>query len=296
MKIRRDYMDKTTFDNIIRENLINAASIDHLDTNSYSDEYPNYYNNSAFTSFVDQMKCDYKSAYAKYINGKGSELKPQKSAPPKMASVASSSRFCYLALRDGAEVLGGKDAVEFEYSCKNIKGIRGGTPPQMDAYIANDNIFVEVKCHEIFDTHKIVLSKQYKDLLCGQNSDFGFSSITEYSEKEIAISSNEFGLKEDTAMFDTKQFICHLLGIKSNKDKDEKATLIYLFFKPKTPNLEQQSEIDRIFEELKDEIKNVFNNKSIQNFIRVNNIQLKAVAEYAEVMSSLTKDNMIILY
>ena len=43
-----------------------------------------------------------------------------------------------------------------------------------------------------------------------------------------------FGDKHATIkLFDLNQLSCHLNGIASNKDANTKATLIYLFFKPK---------------------------------------------------------------
>ena len=92
-----------------------------------------------------------------------------------MASVASSSRFAYLALRCGAQAIGGTDHVEFEHECR-IQGIRG-TAPQLDAYTADENgnpIYVEVKCHEIFDPHKIELKAAYWENIYGEKNAFGF--------------------------------------------------------------------------------------------------------------------------
>lgn len=83
-----------------------------------------------------------------------------------MASVASSSRFCYLALKDGAEAIGGTGDVVFEKECK-IKGV-GGTAPQLDAYVASENIFVEAKCHEMFDEKTTVMRESYQEYIIGK--------------------------------------------------------------------------------------------------------------------------------
>ena len=187
-------MDKSVFDEILRENVKDALGLD-LFGYLCGNLYPNHYNNCSFANFTLQMMNNYPKHYEKYNLGKGSELKPQGTKPPKMASVASSSRFCYLALRNGAMALGGSGDVDFEHSCP-VFGIRG-TPPQMDAYIKNENIFVEVKCHEIFDFHKIKLSSQYYDLLFGDSSDFDFHYKPADAKKEFEIPRSEFGLKKD---------------------------------------------------------------------------------------------------
>ncbi|WP_419516732.1 hypothetical protein [Megamonas funiformis] len=54
--------------------------------------------------------------------------------------------------------------------------------------------------------------------------------------------------------------------------------------------------MEKVFEELQAEIKNIFSSKPIQIFISNNNIELSAIAEYAKVMEPLSKDNTIILF
>lgn len=104
-----------------------------------------------------------------------------------------------------------------------------------------------------------------------------------------------FGDKHATIKrFDYKQLICHLMGIASSKDTSTRATLIYLFFKPKSAKY--TVELENLFDELEHEIHMVFDNKHIRSFIRKNNIQLKAYAECDYVMQALNKDNIIELY
>lgn len=108
-------------------------------------------------------------------------------------------------------------------------------------------------------------------------------------------SLNLFGDKQATIKrFDYKQFICHLMGIASSKDINTKATLIYLFFKPKSAKY--SVELDNLFDELEHEIRLVFDNKHIRSFIKKNSIRLKAYAECDYVMKALSKDNIIELY
>lgn len=155
-------MKKEEFDNIIKENIAKTIGNDHfgytiLET---SKTYNNYYNKQSFFKFIEDMKSShYHKAFCAYCDGKGSELIEHMGRygklPPKMASVASSSRFCFLALKDGASAINGTGEVKFEYECK-IEGITG-IAPQLDAYVQNENIFIEAKCHEIFDTHHIIM-------------------------------------------------------------------------------------------------------------------------------------------
>ncbi len=285
-------MDKTTFDGILKQNIVNSIGADVF---GYIGKkpYPNYYNNSVFSAFVYQMMTYYPKHFDKYSAGKGGELNPVNNEPPKMASVASSSRFCYLALRDGTEVFGNGCKVDFEHECR-IKGIIG-TAPQMDAYVENGDIFIEVKCHEIFDSHKVVLKKQYKKLVIGKENGFFEKDVSVENEKEFEIPLSEFGISGNCSMLYIKQLICHLLGVRDNK-KGEKATLLYLFFKPKGATENEQNEIDSLFEVLEQQIKTVFESTPIRSFAERNNIELKAVAQESEVMCRLTHKNLITLY
>ena len=284
-------MKKQDFDNILKQNVINSNGIDFF---GCGNNYPFYYNDHIFDAFKNQMMTEYNNHFRSYSKGKGNELQKNGNKPAKMAQVASSSRFCYLALRNIPDI-------EFEHACPII-GITG-TPPQMDAYM-KDNTFIEVKCHEMFDKHQIMLSKQYFNYIFGENNDFGLEFIPKEKMSDFGIKENnsKFEIPFDIMnirqpeMFDFKQLLCHLLGIKSHKKPNESATFVYLFFKPKTSTEVQQKEIDSVFEKLANEIQEIFNSNPIQKFIQNNNITLKAVAEYAEVMSPLTKENIIYLY
>lgn len=291
-------MNKEEFDNILRKNLTAQTG-----QNSFGykvswkkDAYINYYKKNEFEKFLLEMQSPkYQSIFERYKNGEGSELKEYKRGgreyPPKMASVASSSRFCYLALRDGAEGLGGSGSVDFEHGCP-IKGI-AGTAPQLDAYIPNENIYVEAKCHEIFDQHKITMKKAYWNLIYGPGNEFGFPAREKTNEEtfEIPLSSFGFEAEKQSSMFDIKQFICHLLGIAAQEKGDVPASLVYLFFKPKVQQSDEVAEIDKIFCALQKEIEIVFGSKQVRHFIEKNNIRLGAIAEYAEVMEVLTAEN-----
>lgn len=77
-------------------------------------------------------------------------------------------------------------------------------------------------------------SSLYQDLVFGKENDFGFEVMNKPNEEEFEILLRAFGIEKSHSMFDIKQFLCHLLGIASQKRNTEYVTLVYLFFKPKT--------------------------------------------------------------
>lgn len=286
-------MKKSTFDNIISQNLLSQVGPDsfgyHIaETNT---TYPFYFTPEAFDHFVKDMNMNYPSAHEAYSRGKGSELKQAAGGkhPPKMASVASSSRFCYLALRDGAQAFGSSAPVFFEKECR-INGI-SGTAPQLDACIPSENIFFEVKCHEIFDPHTIELRNVYWNHIYGPGNDFGFSPQENPGSQSFHIPLGQFGITGERTMFDIKQLLCHLLGIRSTEKHP--ATLIYLFFKPISDTPEVQAELDELFRKLSEEIHAIFHSAPIRYFCQKNQIDLRAVAECAYVMESAADTNII---
>lgn len=281
-------MNKREFDNVILKNLEIQLGEDKFGYRTADGRiYPMYYTEEAFAEFVVEADLpDYKGReLEERTNSEG------KVTPPKMASVASSSRFCYLALKDGAEAIGGTGDVVFEKECK-INGV-GGTAPQLDAYIASENIFVEAKCHEMFDKKTTIMRTAYQEYIISQKEGIGFNVPADLRVEKgyFNIPYVDFGFTKEFHSFDFKQFLCHLLGIAC---KGENAKLVYLFFKPK--NVEKQDTIDKVFEELGEEIKMAFDNEYITKFCDKNNIKLQAVAEYSEVMEPLTEKNQIVLY
>ncbi len=289
-------MKKTEFDDIIKQNLIKRYGEDKFGY-CLSKNYENYYSKNEFEAFLTEMKEKFPTAFSQYDFGKGSELKEQKgrhgSYPPKMASVASSSRFCYISLRNGGKAIGTDEPVEFEVGLK-IEGI-DGISPQLDACFLKKNIFIEAKCHEIFDNHKVILKEKYWEHLYGKDNKFAFPVKDKTCEKEFEIPLNKFGIEKANSMFDIKQLLCHLMAIASQKDAEACATLIYLFFMPKTDDGEASEKINQVFDELKEEIKNIFCSEPIKCFTEKNKIKLIAIAQHAEVMEELTNENIIYL-
>lgn len=281
-------LTKEKFDAIIKSNLIKSdVSADDFGYDINGQNYDLYYANSCFKTFVEDMEKNYLQHYTKYDKGKGSELESHDGKPPKMASVGSSSRFCYLALRD---VVG----VEFEKSCSFQ---RGGTPPQLDAYIPQEycDIFVEVKCHEIFDSHKIKMKNKYLTHFKENNIFPDIASNAIEGEEEFTAPLSLFGIDKESSHFDVKQFICHLLGIAANTGK-KPAKLVYLFFIPDVEDEQTKKEIKEFFDLLQGEIKAVFTSEPIVKFCKDNNISLSAIAEKSKTMETLTTENTVVLF
>jgi hypothetical protein len=282
---------KSWFDGVILNNLIQKG-FGPFGYTMGSSTYPTYYSREAFSAFLLEMGFCHPKHHNRYLNGQGSELLETKT-PPKMASVASSSRFAYLALRWGAEALGGTQCVEFEHECR-IQGIRG-TAPQLDAYTRDaqgNPILIEVKCHEIFDPHTIELSTAYWDLLYAEGNDFGLSPAEEKpTADKFQVPLSSFAIGKDHSMMDVKQLLCHLMGIASQKQPNQPATLVYLFFKPQATG-EDKFTVERIFSELIAEMNGIFNSAPIRSFCRKHQIHLKALIEEAPVMERLTEHNI----
>ena len=287
-------INKIQFDYLIKKNLVDMLGNDSFGYEIAGRSYDVYYNREAYKKFIAEMQsAKYNKFYDQYNRGQGSELIEKGNKPPKMASVASSSRFCYLALRDVCKQFSTNGNIIFEHGCK-INGVRG-TGAQLDAYLPEENIYFEVKCHEIFGNHENTLSKSYWKLLYGRENDFGFPHAEGPQITEFQFKLNDFGIDKRKARFDIKQLLCHLLGIASQKDKNTPVKLVFLFFKPKMDLESEQNQVDAVFEELKDEIKSIFSSKPIQNFTSKNNIKLSAIAEYSKVMEPLSKENIIVL-
>ena len=89
-----------------------------------------------------------------------------------------------------------------------------------------------------------------------------------------------------------------MIGISSEKEKlgRDNVKLIYLFFKPKTSDEAINQQIEKIFGDLADEIKKIFESEHIRDFAKKYNICLDAIAEHSEIMESVMKSDMIKLY
>ncbi len=195
----------------------------------------------------------------RYGNGRGNEFKTG-----KFYSVGSSSRFAVSSFSEATaqglvelirklEINGKIEDVSITLEeGLSINGIPSNTTlPQIDVVIrtnSGDTYFVEVKCHEIFDTNehkriklkwKYLQAEPFKRLplnfgtLSKQSVTENGRSIDYISVDENFLFANDFGFKLSTTHFDLKQFICHLMGIVSygSKNTDQKIHFYYLFYK-----------------------------------------------------------------
>lgn len=257
------YQDlKDLFDGLIKDNLIKAGvnpnDFGYVHTNNKT--YNNYYTNQKFNAFTNNMAGNYKAIFDKYSKGQGSELKEKSNQPPKMASVASSSRFCYLGLKDAdiavfPEFIGEKGNGKFKFEEDLPNGL-SGTNPQMDAYYEGKNtiFYFEFKCQELLEGHKqpANLSDSYDNLI-NQIDPQGTANIR--------------GLK--TERFDAKQFFTHLSGV-IKQDLNKKKVLSFVYFCPN--NL--PAGLKLVYQELENEINDIFTKPEIMAFCKANNITL----------------------
>ena len=273
-------MSKSKFDEYLKDqtgtpDLFGYSVLPNNDMDYKNHFYGVYYNNDEFARFCKEMKENYSEIYNAYANGKGSELI---GTPPKMASVASSSRFCYLALRDASitdidkDVKVGKTKFEFEKDLP-VKVIDGQNP-QIDAfYDSEDSVyFFEFKCHEIFDNHDKTLSRQYDKFL--QKWD-----IPRDSDK---IPSYEFG--GQFQRFDLKQFITHLTGISCHNCKGKKKIFSYVFFEP---NCDSYNGVNFkiIYNKLRDEIKQLFSCDNVKYICQLSDYIIKKEKNSNEIIN-----------
>lgn len=311
--------DKEMFDSIIKTNLllsgINSGAFCYsiLQKDGTVSEHPLYYSETAFDIFIKEMQTIYPHHYIKYSGntnatqnkgGVGGELieKPGRYGltPPKMASVASSSRFCYLALRNGTDVLVNNkyisgDNIEFEKECRIFTDI--STAPQLDGFIEQEgyNIYIEAKCHEIFDNHKVVLKNKYWDYFENDNVLRPFLSKAETDDETFTLPLSLFGIDKKSSRFDIKQLLCHLFGIKEQKG-NKRAKLVYLFFEPVADNNKDYIFANKVFDELSTEIKLIFESDIIKKFCEAYNIELIAIKEKSRIMEPLNKYNKHTIY
>ena len=266
-------------------------------------EYGVYFKWPYFCSeIVQKMK---ESDHASYITGAGSELsehtKNGKRIPASMSSVASSSRFCYLSLKDSDfsvfRIKNYTNNRRFEEKMPIVKG--AGTPPHMDCYYEDDEELVcfECKCHEQFDDHNIVLAESYfKD-------DRIVTKIAEkyYVEKHMlkkdkkgnphyynVISPAFVGLPENPR-FDIKQFLTHIMGIQARLEKlnRKKVRLIYYYFIP--DGVLENKEIKKVIDQLYCEIKTVFSSDFVKRY--ASNIQFELFVQFSKTVETASRTN-----
>lgn len=284
--------------------------------------YEFYLSNDAWKDFLEEIKTKYKNIYDCYVEGKGGELEEKNSRygllPPKMASIASSSRFIYLLFRYNREEKikqivkdiekNGTFTFEDKLEIDKIK-----SQPNLDAtYITEKKtIYFEAKCHELFDSHKLEWKESYfqngifygnskKSLNINKQTDIELCNgepkkykKTEHNKIVLycKIKNSTFDFDEEEKLYlDVKQFVCHLLGIANDeKSEDKKRELVYLYFKPKS-----LSGFDNEYKSLEKQFKTFCECQIISSFCDINNIALKLV--YAINNSMLDKFEPKIIY
>lgn len=239
--------------------------------------------NTVYDRYFSDEKIDFKSYLSNKIieryESKNKKTSGNEFSLGKFYSVASSSRFVVSSFTENnAEKkldyirsikINGKQElikfIEFEHDTEveaNLFRI-----PELDVYFeteGNNVYFIEAKCHEIFDSHKFIkISKSYlntesfKEL--GLNSEI-ICHAKEKSEKEMCFTFEDFDCKGImTFHFDTKQFLCHLMGIltyaRKKDNKNKKIHFYYLFYKN---NFYVENYDDKIYKELEKEVKIIF--------------------------------------
>ena len=286
-------MNQNEFDELIKEQLNQS---DNMFGYKIEDRlYSIYYTNDEFKkykSLLTEIKLDgrYKTAYDAYNLGKGDELNEKynknfsKLMPPKMASVASSSRYTVESVLK-APTQNIQEVFKLNYNHKKDAEIgvpfqRGGIPPQFDAYLCDDNkeIYIEAKCHEIFGSHSMRMKKSYA---------LQFEKLVTFYKRPESANQNDFifdmsliGINpSETLRFDAKQAIAHILGVKKNRRLTSK--LIFLFFKPCD---------DPIYDTIKCQSYSFLNSSFIQTIIN-NEFEVEIAFQESKSMECLSTKN-----
>lgn len=247
----------------------------------YIPRYKRYYDRYLSDNF-NLEKLVSEEIQKQYNKGAGNEFKSG-----KFHSVASSSRFAVSSfsevhINDRIELLKKLDingqienvTIKLEQGLA-VSGIKNNTTiPLMDVVIETntcDTYFVEVKCHEIFDTSehkKIKLKWKYKEANAFKKLPLDHDSIkkkivtTKKGTNEYVavgtdfLTAKDFGCQLATTHFDFKQFLCHLMGIESYRERCKgKVHFYYLFYKN-----EEYLRVgnDKIYDELEAEMKEIF--------------------------------------
>lgn len=249
----------------------------------YIERYERYYDryfSEKRVNIKDSLSDEIKKSYEE---GKGNEFNNG-----KFYSVASSSRFAVssfssnldnkIKLLDEITIEGQLKHVKIELEKDlKIEDSNGDiiSHPQMDVFFTtNDNkkYYIEVKCHEIFDSHKNVeLKWKYKDVISkfvnDPNTLEPLPIKTDKGEEQYIsrnrnyLTAKDFiGCELKSSHFDFKQFICHLLGIQNEleKNNDSEVHFYYLFYKNNEFIDNEGKRGSQYYNELKDEVNKIF--------------------------------------
>ena len=188
--------------------------------------YENYLSKEAWEAYVAGMSPEHHSQYG---GGSGGEIEPKNGRPPKMASVASSSRMIYELSRDVPGFV-------FE---KKLSTIVGGMA-NLDGYLEMEDtcIFVEAKCREPYGHQALqTISSGYKPVYgyLREKMPRVFSCVMEDMPDGKNMRTVFFCRGEVVVSFDIKQMICHMLAVANEglcSETEKKRLFLYLLFDP----------------------------------------------------------------
>ena len=219
----------------VRENLERGYRIEG------KEPYESYLSNEAWDAYVRTMAPEHRRQYGQ---GSGGELEPKNGRPPKMASVASSSRMIYELSRDIPGFV-------FE---KQLTTVLSGIA-NLDGYLEKEDtrIFVEAKCREPYG-HKAIqtIKRNYKPVYSYLREKMPrvFSCVMEDLPDE-EMRTVFFCRGEAVASFDIKQMISHMLAVANEAlhgGTEKKILFLYLLFDPSGLPLSDgcRAEVERI--------------------------------------------------
>ncbi len=266
---------KSEFDKLIKQKFLNGDPIlpgvfakseglygRTITTRGRTKDYDTYFSESFGREILDKIDNKIRDCFIE--KGKGGELKN------KFFSVASSSRFAVANFSE--KNISGIISFINQYAGEKIQNISfekdlhiknvSGTSPQMDVWIqTSHDIFFEVKCHEIFDEYEhanIKLSTQYRNNAIFKEIIKHYAIDLSTRERSYVkdgkthnyyiLNRNMFDIMTKTSRFDLKQFLCHLMGIISNKEITSEVEFNYLFYK------NDNNQFKKVYAELENEL------------------------------------------
>ena len=268
----------------------------------YSPRYPLYFRKYILGNLISEMR---KDIYLAYKEGAGRELdEGPNGVPPKFLSIGSSSCFCFTSLdvnknidkKEGADFFSRDgERIKRTYFEKQLPVFDDSSiPPHLDAYAKTNKreYFFECKCHEMFDTHTLKLSKKY----FGTGKDLVVDYIPQqYLIEEggmIEINSSAFGVRN--TVFDIKQLLTHLMGIVCNKTKKE-CDLIYFYSFPMEKDIEDERLIE-VIEKVKTDATKIFESDIIKNYCSKYNITIRMYGHHSAYHHAANEVNSYKIY
>ena len=261
-------MTSGAFDEIVRK------CFEHVPGYVFSDKNPVYLTYESFR-ILTGYNIQVQPTCPKEFNELAGKFSFELPLPfPKMLSVASSSRLCFMYFKRQ-----GKTPLLPIFEKLLSLGIDTKTSAHLDAedIVDKKRTYFECKCHEIFTDHeKFGFSKAYKEKM---ENDMKIENFR--PGRDAYDSKTLLGTETLVKMFDVRQFICHLLGI-AGKEGKRPCTLQYIFFRPnlgafsKVSEDECQKRLDGVYGELEKEVRDVFRTPKITGFCDNNHISLAA--------------------